>query len=96
MTQFDLHRLGGGQLVVDLQPDLIDIHASRIVAPLRDAGRHRVLPGLTPVIEIEGAAWIVRVQEPAAGPEAEMGAPVGSFAAHRELKRGLDILIDGV
>ena len=33
MAQFDLYRLKGGQLVVDLQTDLIGIDASRIVAP---------------------------------------------------------------
>jgi toxin CcdB len=38
MPQFDLYRLRNGQLVVDLQTDLIGIEASRIVAPLRDAG----------------------------------------------------------
>lgn len=41
MAQFDLYRLRGGQLVVDLQTGLIGIDASRIVAPLRDAGRLR-------------------------------------------------------
>ncbi len=40
MAQFDVFRLTGGQLVVDLQTDLIGIDASRIVAPLRDAGRY--------------------------------------------------------
>ena len=40
MAQFDLYRLKGGQLVVDLQTDLIGIDASRIVAPLREASRY--------------------------------------------------------
>ena len=97
MAQFDLHRLDNGQLVVDLQTDLIGIEASRVVAPLREAGRYAAFPGLTPVVEIEGTAWIVRVQELAAVPGRELRAPVGSLAAHRDaLKRALDILIDGV
>ena len=70
MAQFDVFRLRGGQLVVDLQTDLIGIEASRIVAPLRDAGRYTMLPGLTPLVEVEGATWIVRVQELAAVPGA--------------------------
>ncbi len=83
--------------MVDLQTDLIGIDASRIVAPLREAGRYAAFPGLTPEVEIEGAAWIVRVQELAAVPGAELREPVGSLAAHRDaLKRALDILIDGV
>lgn len=92
-----LHRLRTGLIVVDLQTDLIGIEASRIVAPLREAGRHAVLPGLTPEVAADGAHWIVRVQELAAVPAAEPGAPVGTLAAHRDaLKRALDILTDGI
>ena len=97
MAQFDLFRLKGGQLVVDLQTDLIGIDASRIVAPLRDAGRYTAFPGLTPPVEFEGTTWIVRVQELAAVPGAELREPIGSLGAHRvALKRALDILIDGI
>ena len=55
MAQFDLFRLKGGQLVVDLQTDLIGIEASRIVAPLREAGRYAAFPGLTPPVAVAGA-----------------------------------------
>ena len=97
MAQFDLYRLNGGQLVVDLQTDLIGIDASRIVAPLREAGRYAALPGLTPTIEHNGSTWIVRIQELAAVPGAELRDRIGSLAVHRDaLKRALDILIDGV
>ena len=97
MAQFDLYRLNGGQLVVDLQTDLIGIDASRVVAPLRAADRYAAFPGLTPTVEVDGATWIVRVQELAAVPRAELHEPVGSLAAHRDvLKRALDILSDGV
>lgn len=97
MAQFDLYRLNGGQLVVDLQTDLIGIDASRIVAPLREAGRYAAFPGLTPSVDVDGATWIVRVQELAAVPGAELGTPIGSLAEHHDaLKRALDILIDGV
>lgn len=82
---------------VDLQTDLIGIDASRIVAPLREAGRYTAFPGLTPPVEVEGAAWIVRVQELAAVPGHALGPPIGSLGTHRDaLKRALDILIDGV
>ncbi len=97
MAQFELYRLKDGQLVVDLQTDLIGIEVSRIVAPLREAGRYAAFPGLTPSVEIEGTTWIVRVQELAAVPGAELRDPVGSLVDHRDdLKRALDILIDGV
>lgn len=97
MAQFDLYRLKGGQLVVDLQTDLIGIDATRIVAPLRDAGKYTAFPGLTPSVEISGVKWIVRVQELAAVPGAELREPVGSLENYRDdLKRALDILIDGI
>lgn len=97
MAQFDLFRLDSGQLVVDLQTDLIGIEASRIVAPLRAQGAYAAFPGLTPVVTVEGAAWIVRVQEMAAVPGTELRDRIGSLAEHRDaLKRALDILIDGV
>ena len=97
MAQFDVFRLKNGMLVVDLQTDLIGIEASRLVAPLREAGRYVAFLGLTPKVEIKGTAWIVRVQELAAVPGAELRDRVTSLAADRDaLKRALDILVDGV
>lgn len=97
MAQFDVFRLKSGLLVVDLQTDLIGMEVSRIVAPLREAGRYAAFPGLTPMVEIEGTLWIVRVQEMAALPGAELRDCVGSLAAQRDvLKRAVDILFDGV
>lgn len=97
MAQFDLYRLRSGVLVVDLQSDLIGIDASRVVAPLREAGRYAALPGLTPAVSVDGTDWIVRVQELAAVPGAELQDRMGTLAAHRDaLRRALDILIDGV
>jgi len=97
MAQFDLYRLSSGMLVVDLQTDLIGINASRIVAPLREAGRYAAFPGLTPVVVFGDASWIVRIPELAAVPGAELRERVGSLAEHRDaLKRALDILIDGI
>ncbi|WP_299565338.1 CcdB family protein [uncultured Sulfitobacter sp.] len=97
MAQFDVYRLTGGQLVVDLQTDLIGIDASRVVAPLRAADRYAAFPGLTPEVEVDGQIWIVRVMELAAVTGSELRERVGSLDAHRDaLKRALDILIDGV
>lgn len=97
MAQFDVFRLKTGQLVVDLQTDLIGIEASRVVAPLREAERYAAFPGLTPKVSVEGAVWIVRVQELAAVPGSELHHKVTSLAAERDaLKRAVDILIDGV
>ena len=97
MAQFDLYRTADGQLVVDLQTDLIGIDASRIVAPLCGARRYAAFPSLTPSVDLDGVTWIVRVQELAAVPGVELRECVGSLAEHRDaLKRALDILIDGI
>ena len=97
MAQFDVFRLANNLLVVDLQTDLIGIEASRIVAPLREAGRYAAFPGLTPQVDLDGAQWIGRVQELTAVPGLELRHHVGTLADHRDaLKRALDILIDGI
>lgn len=97
MAQFDVFRLRSGMLVVDLQTDLIGMEASRMVAPLREAGRYAAFPGLTPVVEVEGTVWIVAVQAMAALPGAELRDFVTSLANERDaLKRAVDILFDGV
>lgn len=97
MAQFDLYRLKSGLLVVDLQTDLIGIDASRIVAPLREAGHYAEFPGLTPGVMFAGTRWIVRIPELAAVSGAELRECVGTLAEHRDaLKRALDILINGI
>lgn len=96
MAQFDLYRLADGMLVVDLQTDLIGLDATRIAAPLREEGVYASFSGLTPSLAFEGRRWVVRLQELAAVPAGELRTRVGSAAELRdELKRGLDILIDG-
>jgi toxin CcdB len=96
VAQVDVYRLSEGIQVVDLQTDLIGLDATRIVAPLREEGTYAAFPGLTPVVEIAGRRWIVRLPELAAVPAAELGERIGSIAHARDaLKRGLDILIDG-
>lgn len=96
MAQFDVYRLADGILVVDLQTDLVGLDATRIVAPLREEGRYANFPGLTPVVELEGRRWIVRLPQLSAVQAGELGTRIGSIAEARDaLKRGLDILIDG-
>lgn len=56
MALFDLLRLTVGQLDVDLQPDLIGIYASRMVAPLREESRYAAFPSLTPSVTVAGNA----------------------------------------
>ncbi len=96
MAQFDICVLTGGTLAVDLQTDLIGLKATRIFAPMRDAGRYAEFPNLTPIIDHDGKRWVLRLQEMAAVPAREIEATIGSAEKWRdEIKRGIDILIDG-
>ena len=83
--------------VVDLQTDLIGLEVTRLVAPLREEGRYASFPVLTPTVVVEGRNWIVRIPEMAAVPASELLGPIASIAHRRdELKRAIDMLIDGV
>ncbi|MBO9475511.1 CcdB family protein [Shimia sp. R10_1] len=105
MAQFDVYRLNGapndgvcdGQLVVDLQTDLLGLDATRIVAPLREAEKYAHLPLIAPVVAFEGREWLVRVPELAAVPGAALCGSLGSLRAYeQDLKQALDILINGI
>lgn len=96
MAQFDVYRLPNEVLVVDLQTDLIGLDASRVVAPLLEEGGFAAFPGLTPSVRFEDRNWIVRIPQLAAVPAKDLQDCVGSLQnARDELKRALDILIDG-
>ena len=97
MAQFDLYRLADGTLVVDLQTDLIGLEATRIVAPLREEGGLHGLPRRHARGDGgAGGGGSCAFRSWRAVPAGELRAQAGSIAARRdELKRGLDILIDG-
>lgn len=95
MAQFDLYRIGGA-LVVDLQTDLIPIEDTRIVAPLLDGERYASFPRLTPLVDVDGVTYVVRIQQLAAVRAKQLGAPIGSIRTHADdLLRALDILTRG-
>ena len=97
MTQFQVYRLTGGQLVLDLQTDLVQTGA-RVVAPLfRQAERPAAFTRLEPVLEIDGEPHVLRTGELAAVPEALVGgAPVADLTARDyEIRGALDMLFSG-
>lgn len=75
--------------MIDLQTDLIGLNATRIVAPLREVGSNAAFPGLTPLIEHDGKASVLRLQEMAAVPAQETAGTVGNAAMQRDaIQRG--------
>jgi toxin CcdB len=98
MAQFDLYAGVGrtNAYVVDLQADLLDRLATRIVAPLVPRTETEIITGLTPVVEVNGAEFLILTQELAAIPARELRSRVASLAAYQDaIKRALDILFLG-
>lgn len=98
MAQFDLYAgLGRGQgYVVDVQADLLEQLATRIVVPLVPRPQTEVLRELTPVIEIDREPHVLLTQELTAVTKRELRKRIGSLAQHRDaIRRALDILLVG-
>jgi toxin CcdB len=102
MAQFDVYRFAprgaGFAFVVDLQSDLLDGLATRIVAPLYPAkDGHRAISRLNPVLQVEAQACYLAVQEMTALRLKSLGPRVGSLRERRaEIIAAVDFLITGV
>ena len=97
MGEFAVYALGTGSLVVDVQSDLLEPFATRVVIPLLAPEHAPQAPRrLNPVFEVAGSRRILATQLLAALPRAELGAPVGSLAAERDaIRAALDMLFLG-
>ncbi len=97
MSQFCVYRLPGGQLVIDLQSNLIDA-GTRVVAPLIAllAGP-KPLTRLEPVVDLDGVPYVLHTAEMAAVPAGMVrGAPVADCRDHEYAIRGaLDMVFSG-
>jgi toxin CcdB len=77
MAQFDVYRLAGGELAIDVQTTLISDFNSRVVIPLlRPHDAPVAHQRLNPTVEIEGERFVVVTQFIIAVDRAELGAPV--------------------
>ena len=97
MAQFQVYRLSNGQLVLDLQTDLIDT-GSRVVAPLIPISTGpRVIGRLEPVFEVEGEAHALHTAEMAAIPSTLLRGPsIADFSASDyEIRGALDMVFSG-
>ncbi|GAB4272370.1 MULTISPECIES: CcdB family protein [Deferrisoma] len=104
MAQFDIYRnpdeatRGEIPFLLDIQSDLLDPLATRVVVPLVAAeampkpARH-----LNPVFEVEGRRVVMSTAELAGVLRSRLGERVGSLAHHREeILRAVDFLLSGV
>lgn len=97
MPQFDVHQLRAGELVVDVQSDLIGIWETRLVVPLISPdGNATPTRRLNPEFRLNGDRRILATQLAAAMRRRELGDPIASLAHHEyEIKAALDMLISG-
>jgi len=97
MAQFQVYRLAGGRLVLDLQMDLIDT-GSRVVAPLIVVSTGpRVIGRLEPVFEVNGEDHALHTAEMAAIPSALLrGQPIADLSgSDYEIRGALDMVFSG-
>lgn len=98
MAQFDVYA-GVGRTkdhVVELQSDLLDRLAVRVVTPMVPVDRATIISGLTPLVRFKGADYLLLTYQLASVPVRELQRPVGSLSADQDaIKRALDILFLG-
>jgi toxin CcdB len=102
MAQFDVYRFkpAGAKAVhvIDLQSDMLEGLATRIVAPLYPLEpQSRPILRLNPTVQVDGKAFYLATQELTAVRVKSLGKPVASLAEKRdELIAALDFLITGI
>lgn len=97
MAQFQVYRLDGERLVLDLQTDLIDT-GSRVVAPLISVlTGPSVIGRLESVFDIQGKDHALHTAEMAAVPTALLrGQPIADLSGYDyEIRGALDMVFSG-
>ncbi len=101
MARFDVHHFASKAvpLVLDVQADLLDDLASRVVVPLMplQVAGNEALPRLKPILEVQGETFIMMTTDIAALPVHQLGKPVMNIEAdHRDdITAALDFLFQG-
>jgi toxin CcdB len=101
MAQFDVYknpRGGAFPLLVDVQADLLERLATRVVVPLMPAKKFgKPITRLNPLSTIAGVSYVLVFQELAGVPIGALGPRVASLADRRaDLIAALDLLFTGI
>lgn len=105
MAQFDVyknpskHTRKAYPYILDIQHDLIEGIATRIVVPLGDAKKFRneELKGLTPKVEFDDKSLLVLMPQITSMPTKALNDPVGTLAYLRdEIISALDLAVTGI
>jgi toxin CcdB len=101
MAQFDVFRNprgGAYPLLLDVQADLLERLATRVVVPLMTVKRFGAKPitRLNPTVTVRGIEYVLVFQELASVPSSAIGERVASLANRRvDLIRAIDLLFTG-
>ena len=97
MAQFDVFRLEDGELVLDLQTDLLGHFESRIVVPLMPPGRAPIAHRrLNPILVVEGAPYAMVTQFAAAVDRRTLSRPITNLPKDYDaIRAALDMIFLG-
>lgn len=105
MAQFDVYRnrnaasRGRFPFLLDVQADLLESLATRVVVPLAPASsaRAKAVQGLMPRVTVDGKEFVAVVPQLAGIRASELGPRVGSVASERAaFVAAFDLLITGI
>ncbi len=104
MPQFALHRNRNTAtrarfpLLLDIQSDLLEPLATRVVVPLsRAAARSKAMQGLMPVLRFGNKDYVMLTPQLAGVSVRELGPAVGELGSERQvILAALDFLITGI
>ena len=105
MAQFDVyvnfskHTKNAYPFILDIQNELIEDIATRIVVPLGIANNfsNEEMKGLTPRIEFEGTDLLIMIPQIASMPANSLKKPIGTLLHMRdEIISALDFAITGI
>jgi toxin CcdB len=101
LAQFAVYRNASSRtypFLVDIQSDLLDELASRVVIPLARVPvlAKKPVSRLMPTVSFEGEAYLLMTPQLAAIALRELGSPVGTLAAQRDaIIAAMDFLLSG-
>lgn len=105
MAQFDIHRNRNAAskarfpLLLDVQSNLLDPLATRVVIPLTPStsARARKIDTLTPTLRVDGKDYLLMTPLLAGIATRDLGPAAGSLGADRDaIIAALDLLITGI
>ncbi len=97
MAQFDVYRMENGELVLDVQTDLLGRFESRLVVPLMAPEEAPVAhPRLNPPLQVDGAGYVMVTQFTTAVRRTTLSKPITNLVGnYDEIRAALDMIFNG-